>query len=103
MDSISELRKLANNDGVSVVNKIKFAKRAYDLSIQTKLDSTILESGRDLSYAYVIGNDFENYRFYNHKNLKLANKLQDTLAIANLNEHLGYYHYSVSRSDSAYY
>lgn len=103
LDSISELRKLANTDDVSVVNKIKFAKRAYDLSIQTKLDSTILESGRDLSYAYVIGNDFENYRFYNHKNLKLANKLQDTLAIANLNEHLGYYHYSVSRSDSAYY
>jgi len=103
LDSIYELRKLANTDDVSVVNKIKFAKRAYDLSIQTKLDSTILESGRDLSYAYVIGNDFENYRFYNHKNLKLANKLQDTLAIANLNEHLGYYHYSVSRSDSAYY
>jgi two-component system NarL family sensor kinase len=103
LDSIYELRKLANTDDVSVVNKIKFAKRAYDLSIQTKLDSTILESGRDLSYAYVIGNDFENYRFYNHKNLKLANKLQDTLAIANLNEHLGYYHYNVSQSDSAYY
>jgi signal transduction histidine kinase len=103
LDSIFELRKLANTNDISIVNKIKFAKRAYDLSIQTKLDSTILESGRDLSYAYVIGNDFENYRFYNQKNLKLASKLQDTLAIANLNEHLAYYHYNVSQSDSAYY
>ncbi len=103
LDSIFELRKLANTDDISIVDKIKFAKRAYDLSIQTKIDSTILESGRDLSYAYVIGNDFENYRFYNQKNLKLASKLQDTLAIANLNEHLAYYHYNVSQSDSAYY
>ena len=103
LDSIFELRKLVNTDNITVDNKIKFAKRAYDLSILTKLDSTILESGRDLSYAYVIGNDFENYRFYNHKNLKLATKLQDTSAIANLNEHLAYYHYSVSKSDSAYY
>ncbi|MEZ4780717.1 MAG: hypothetical protein R2816_03775 [Flavobacteriaceae bacterium] len=63
MDSIFELRKLVNTDNITVDNKIKFAKRAYDLSILTKLDSTILESGRDLSYAYVIGNDFEELSF----------------------------------------
>jgi two-component system NarL family sensor kinase len=103
LDSIIELRKLADNDNTPVSDKINLAKRAYELSLKLKVDSTILMSGRTLSYKYALGNDFENYRFYNHKNLKLATKLQDTTALAVANQHLAYYYYTKSEHDSSYY
>jgi signal transduction histidine kinase len=103
LDSILALRKIANDVNTPLVDKVKLAKKAYDLSKNIKVDSTILKSGRDLSFMYVINGDFENYRFYNQKNLKLATKLKDTSALANVNEHLAYYHYTNSKYDSAYY
>ena len=103
LDSIVQLRKLANDENTEVRDKIKFANKAYELSKMIKVDTTILKSGRDLSYMYVINDDYENYQYYNHKNLKLATKLKDTLSLANINEHLAYYHYSNSQYDSSYY
>jgi signal transduction histidine kinase/tetratricopeptide (TPR) repeat protein len=103
LDSILSLRNLANNENISISDKLTFAVNAYKLSEKTNIDSTILTSGRVLSYMYAINNDFENYRFYNQKNLKLATKLKDTSALAILNQHLGYYHYYNTNHDSAYY
>jgi len=103
LDSILQLRELANDDSTPLNDKVKLAKKSYELSKKIKIDSTILKSGRDLSYMYVINGDFENYKFYNHKNLKLATKLKDTLSLANINQHLAYYHYNNSHNDSAYY
>ena len=39
----------------------------------------------------------------NHKNLKLAYKLKDSLALATANYSLGWYHSVKSQNDSAYY
>ena len=103
LDSIVQLRKLANNENTEVGDKVKFAKRAYELSQTINVDTTILKSGRDLSFMYVISDDIENYQIHNHKNFKLATKLQDTSSLANINEHLAYYHYYNSQYDSAYY
>ena len=65
MDSILQLRELANDDSRPLNDKLEFAKKAYELSKNIKVDSTILKSGRDLSYMYVINADYENYKFYN--------------------------------------
>jgi len=103
LDSIFSLRNLANNENISISDKLTFAVKAYKLSEKTNIDSTILISGRVVSYMYAINDDFENYRFYNQKNLKLATKLKDTSALAIVNQHLGYYHYYNTNHDSAYY
>jgi two-component system NarL family sensor kinase len=103
LDSIIELRKLADNENTTASDKINFAKRAYELSLKLKVDSTILLSGRVLSYKHALGDDFDKYQFQNHKNLKLATKLRDTSSLANINEHLAYYHYTKSEYDSSYY
>mgnify|MGYP000536314315 CR=1 FL=1 len=103
IDSIIYLRNLSNDEKIKTNEKLSYAIKAYKLSAQTNIDSTILMSGRVLSYMYAINDDFENYRFYNHKNLKLATKLKDTSALAIVNQHLAYYHYSKANHDSAYY
>lgn len=103
LDSILELRKLANDDNTPLNDKLKLAKKSYELSKKIRIDSTILKSGRDLSYMYIINGDFEKYKYYNHKNLKLATKLKDTASLANIKQHLAYYHYNNSQNDSAYY
>lgn len=103
LDSIFKIRDLANDDKTSASDRLTFAVESYKLSKSTNIDSTILFSGRVLSYLYAINDDYENYRFYNQKNLKLATKLKDTSALAIVNQHLAYYHYTKTNHDSAYY
>lgn len=103
LDSINSLRDLAKDNTLSSPDRIDYAKLAIRLSLETKIDSTVLASQQVLSALYLNEEIYEDYRRLNYKNLKLANKLNDSSSIAQANRSLGWYHYVKSNSDSAYY
>ena len=103
LDSIETLRKLSKDSGLQLGLRLDYAKRASQLSIETKVDSIILRSDRDLSFIYLIMGNYDSTKLVSHSNLKLANKLKDSIAIAIANHHLGFSHHSEVQHDSAYY
>ena len=104
LDSIEVLRKLSKDRSIKIESRLDYAKRASQLSFETKIDSTILRSNRDLSFVYLNMGKYNLFRTINHSNLKLAKKLNDSSAIAITNYNLGaYYHNFELNHDSAYY
>lgn len=103
-DSILKYRKIGDDNNLTLDERYKYAKKAVDLSNQTKIDSIILKSNRVLSTLYIYKDDYKSYRDINYINLKLSKKVQDSLAIGIANHNLGWYHHhSKVQNDSAYY
>ena len=102
LDSIYYYRDLAEKS-LNTKDRIQYAKYAIKLSEATKQDSTILKSKRLLSTLYLRERDVNSLFDLNHENLKLANKLQDSIAIANITNVLGWYHGQKAQIDSSYY
>jgi signal transduction histidine kinase len=102
-DSIIKYRQLSEDSNIPLKSRLKYAQQSVDLSLDTELDSTILLSNRKLSFIYLLMDNYPPYRELNYSNLKLANKLKDTLALAYTNNNLGYYYYQDYKTDSAYY
>lgn len=104
LDSIEVLRKLSKDNSLEMKLRLDYAKRASQLSNDTNIDSTILRSNRDLSFIYLNMEKYDFVKTINHKNLKLANKLKDSSAIAIANYNLGaIYHQIELNNDSAYF
>lgn len=103
VDSIISLRKLSMVDSLIDAKKIYYARQAMELSNESKIDSTILKSGRILSVVYMNTDRLDDYRFINSMNMRLATKLKDTSALAVANNNLGYYFLLQTQSDSAFY
>ncbi|MFL0353831.1 ATP-binding protein [Xanthomarina sp. GH4-25] len=102
LDSIYYYRDLAEKS-LNTKDRIQYAKYAIKLSEATNQDSTILKSKRLLSTLYLRERDANSLYSLNHENLKLANKLQDSIAIANITNVLGWYHGQKAQIDSSYY
>lgn len=102
LDSILSLRERSANTELSFEERFEFAKIASELSKTTKVDSTILNSNKNLAYFYMSA-DFKIYRQMNLENLELAKKINDSSSIASINFNLGFYHHYEQQNDSAYY
>tara|TARA_R110002050_G_scaffold151350_1_gene278377 strand:+ start:4921 stop:6960 length:2040 start_codon:yes stop_codon:yes gene_type:complete len=102
-DSIEKYRKLSENNDVSLEQRLKYAERSVDLSLKTKIDSTILLSQRKLSFIYLLMDSYSDYRDINFINLELARKLKDSVALAYTYNNLGFYHHQDFKTDSAYF
>ncbi len=100
---ILELREVAANTEKTLQERLQSAQKAVQLSEATKIDSIVLKSSRILSSVYLNKGDYGDFYRINHKNLKLASKLNDTLAIGLATHNLGYYHHVKLQNDSAYY
>ena len=78
LDSIHKLRQLSERKELDFETRIAYAKQAIALSKRTDVDSVFLRSIRVLTIIYL-----EDVRYSGtakkilHKNLKLANKLND--------------------------
>lgn len=91
------------SSNLDLETRLMYARNASKLSEETKIDTTILQSNINLSFRYLdldLGNLYKNI---NLKNLKLAKKLNDSLAIADANYGLGYQYAKEAITDSAYY
>jgi signal transduction histidine kinase len=103
LDSIAALRNLSKDQNLELEMRLDYAKKASQLSLETKIDSTILMSNRNLSFVYLQMGKFNQFGTINHTNLNLAHKLNDSSAIAITNYNLGAYHHNELNNDSAYY
>ena len=103
LDSIQSLRKLSRASNIDLETKLVYARDASILSEETRIDTTILKSNLNLSFRYLDLDKGNLYKNINLKNLKLAVKLNDSSAIANVNYGLGYYYAQEAKTDSAYY
>ena len=83
--------------------RLSYARNASKLSNELNIDSTVLKSNRNLSLMYLNMDKYNLYREINYKNLKLARKLNDSLALGIANHNLGWYHHVESHNDSSYY
>ena len=104
LDSIQKLRKLSYKNSLGIDKRILYAEQASKLSYKTKVDFVVLESRYNLAWLY--SNSMKYYResiSLNHKNLKLATKLNDSVKIAYINMSLGYVFQGLNKRDSAYY
>lgn len=103
LENIISLREQSKSSEFSLEERLSFALQAVKLAEETKVDSTILLSNRNLSLMYFNTEKYDSYIRVNHKNIKLGQKLNDTsaLAVANLNI-ASYYKYDL-QNDSAYY
>jgi signal transduction histidine kinase len=102
-DSINDLRELSRDNSISIEQRLKYAQISTDLANKTEIDSTILLSNRRLSYIYLLMDNYSPYRDINYRNLKLANKLKDSIALAYTYNNLGFYHHQDFKTDSAYF
>lgn len=104
LDSIAILSELSRNNKLQIELRLKYAKRASLLSLETKIDTVILRSARELAFIYLNIGEYDLFKSINHSNLKLSHKLKDSSAIAIANYNLGaYYHNFNINHDSAYY
>lgn len=103
IDSILILRNLSTDVSISEKERFDYALKSYSLSNQTNIDSTMARSTLNLAYTYLLTGDYENYRKYSHKTLKLSETTKDTLMIVKANHYLGYYYHNNTQNDSAYY
>ncbi|MFI1773043.1 tetratricopeptide repeat-containing sensor histidine kinase [Thalassobellus citreus] len=102
IDSIQYyLTNSENVEFVTIEKRLHDAKRAKVLSERIKIDSLIVKSYASLSSIYSKKGDSKTF-YYSHIGLKLANKIKDSIALANINKNLGYYYYG-KEVDSAYY
>lgn len=112
-DSLYHYRAYSENDQFAIDERIKYVKKAIQFSIATKQDSAVLKTKRYLVTLYLrkYVSDSDSLRKFtedsiyklNHQNLKLANKVKDTLALAYINNVLAWSHTLKNQIDSSYY
>ena len=106
LDSVYFYRALSDNEDYNLNEREAFVRKAIEFSKKTKEDSIILKSKRQLATLFLRQFAVDSLFDLNHENLKLAKKLNDTLALAYINNVLGWYHsekYQVDSSYSYYY
>ncbi len=103
LDSIILLRENSTKSSLSKEKRINFAKRAVELSLKTKNDSTLLKSERNLSFIYLMTGEYDLFRDSTLKNLSFAQKLNDSSAIARSSSNLGFYYYQIADNTSESY
>lgn len=102
LDSIYFYRNLAK-ESLTPDERFQYAQHAIKLSEAIHQDSTVLISKRLLVTLYLREFAVDSLFAISHENLKLANKLKDSSAIANISNVLGWYHEQKTQTDSSYF
>jgi len=103
-DSILKLRNLGSDLSLSLDERLKYSKKAVELSKISGVDSLILRSNRVLSTVLLYQGQYEVFKNLNHKSLALAKKMNDSAEIAQSSHNIGWFYFqSRVQNDSAYY
>ena len=107
-DSLLYYRSIAEDQLQNLDFRIVNVKKAIRFANASREDTIILKTKRLLATLYlnkISKGEMIPDSIYslNHQNLKLAKKLKDTLALAYINNVLGWYHKVNHRPDSAYH
>lgn len=102
-DSILRLLSKSKSSKISNIERLVFAEKAKELSIEIENDSLVNASVRQIALVYW---DLENYNLYkktSQEYLKLSTKLEDSFHIGKANNYLGHFYKKASVSDSSYF
>ncbi len=102
-ENVRKFRKLGEDQGRTMEERLEFAEKAVWLSENIGVDSILLKSNRVLSTVYLYTGDYEAFKAINHLNIKLAKRVKDTLAIGIANHNLGILESFKNQNDSAYF
>ncbi|GAA3635501.1 tetratricopeptide repeat-containing sensor histidine kinase [Flavivirga jejuensis] len=104
LDSIDVYNQFSiRNNDFSIEERLKYANRARQLSIDLENELVILKSNKNLSEIYWDYKKYNLYKNVNKKNLVLSLKLNDSLSFADANSNLGRFYRINQVTDSAYY
>jgi len=103
LDSILKLRELSNDKSLDKKERLNFAKKSLELALKHKLDTSSVESYKNLSLIYLDFEDYLLYKNYSYKRLELSKKINDSSSTASSYFNIGQYYYLENRYDSAYY
>ncbi len=103
LDSIQLLKQLSNDDQYSQSERLDYGQLASKLSLETKIDSIILSTNKNLATLYLDAEIYVLYKKTNLKNLNLASRLKDSFSMAIAYQNLAWYHYLESSTDSSYF
>lgn len=105
-DSIEEFNKIREKSkdyNLPLEERQKFAKRAFEMAEEMKVDSLILSTRKTLSLVYLDQENYDLYTSLSRQNLVKAEQINDTLSIASAHLNLGQSYYFQYENDSAYY
>ncbi|MFD2822874.1 sensor histidine kinase [Lacinutrix iliipiscaria] len=103
LNRIQNYRSLSSDGALTMEERLDYAEKAVELSLQTKEDTIILKSKRNLSLLYMQKGDLEIFKTMSLESLDNAIKIKDTFSIAIANYYLGSYYHINEKHDSAYY
>jgi signal transduction histidine kinase len=103
LKEVISLRNESKNLSNSLKERLQFAIESVETAKRIKIDSSILLSNRQLSLLYYKNEQYEEYLDLTRSNISLAEKLNDSTAIAVANDNLARYYHSSKENDSAYY
>lgn len=103
LDTINEWIKQGRNTDLSVLSRKENLRKAINTSESIDNDSLKTKIFSRVSLAYLILKDSLNFRKTNHETLRLAQKIEDSLSIAEAHWDLADFYRTHSITDSAYH
>jgi len=103
LDSVIYYRNKSKVNDLSLNERLKLAQRSSKMASELNIDTTNILNNRNLSLLYLLIEDFESFKKVNYQNLKIADKVRDTLVVAIASNNLAYYYHHNQRNDSAYF
>lgn len=101
-DSLTLYLEKANDDRYNVLQKQKFAKQAFELVRDQKVDSLTLANMFKVANRYFNISDWSSFKMVSETVLKQSLESKDTLNIAKSYSYIGDYYSSLGVSDSSY-
>jgi len=103
LDSVIFYRNKSKDNGLSFHDRLKLAQKASKLASDLNIDTTTVLNNRNLSFLYLMLDNYEPFKDINYKNLELATKLKDTFVVAIAYSNLAWYYHHYQKNDSAFY
>ncbi|GGK21730.1 hypothetical protein GCM10007962_14880 [Yeosuana aromativorans] len=97
------LLKSTNKESYSYDTRLDFVYKAKQMAMVQDIDSLIIKSNLQLSSMYYDSRQYILFKKVNDENLKIANKVRDSSALAAINFNLGDYYNFYRKTDSTYY
>ena len=102
-DSIIFFRNQSKDISLPLEERLILAQKASKLASEIDIDTTTVLNNRNLSFLYLMLDDYEPFKDINYKNLELATKLKDTFVVAIAYSNLAWYYHHFQKNDSAFY
>lgn len=103
LDSFQTYLTKSKKESYSYDERLNYAYKAKQIALAKGVDSLIIKTNLLLSSMYYESKQFILFKKVNEENLKIANKVKDSSALASIYFNLGDYYNFYRQTDSTYY